>query len=401
MDNSLLKIQQDSESKIRSLFLSNKLKLPKAKYRNYIIHSKYLSEYSLQDKIILAKLRIKEFLDMLPNQDVVISFSGGKDSCVLKDLVWKVQDDFGLKKSKLLIGAEVFHPETAKFINSLPKNMYEILKPIKTFIQVIKENGYPIISKQIAQKIHHIRNTHNHSKYIRAIFGLDGNKYGTLPLKYIHFLDKKLVNYEVSHKCCDYIKGNVKHDKRPTFIGTTINESRLRRNSWLQYGCIHYDRTNKHDICKPLSLFSEKDIWEYVKTMKLKLSEIYKLGYLRSGCICCGFGMSLEEELKRHNKLVNNRFELLYKTNIKAFNYFFNKLKMWMPLADMNVSLNINDKRITSKFNKRKITILKWYRNINKNLKDILNEIEQRNPHCWNKREKQWILNKYSKALRI
>ena len=172
-----------------------------------------------------------EFLEKLPNEEIMISFSGGRDSCVLRDLVHKVQDEIGKPRSKLLIASEIFHPETLKFIRKNFKNEYEILPPLKSFEQIINENGYPIISKQIAQKINHLRTTHNHKKYIRAIFGLDGHKYGTLPLKYIHFLDRNFVDYEISHKCCDYIKGRIKKDKRPVFIGTTINESRLRKNA--------------------------------------------------------------------------------------------------------------------------------------------------------------------------
>lgn len=391
-------IQIKSEAKQRLLILTNKVELPKIRYKSDKIARKYLKDYSLNDKIILAKSRIKEFLEKLPNQDIVISFSGGKDSCVLKDLVYKVQDDMGLPHSKLLIAAEIFHPETIKFIHSLSKNSYQILQPIKTFNKIIYEHGFPIISKQIAQKIYHIRNTKNHGKYIRAIFGLNGNKFGILPLKYIHFLDKKFVDYEISHKCCDYIKGNVKHDKRPVFIGTTIDESRLRRNSWLKYGCIHYTNKDKPDICKPLSLFNDKDIWQYIKENNVKVSKIYDLGYLRSGCVCCGFGLSLEEQLKKQKLIKNNRFELLYQTNQKLFFYFFNTLGMWKPLADVGINLNIANKQLI-KFNYRKKEVKKWYHNIKTNLKNILNEIESRNPNVWTKKEKKMIYLRYCKGV--
>ncbi len=226
-------IQLKSEKKIRVMYLLNQLKLPEIKSTKYLplfVESKYLKEYSLADKIQMAKSRIIEFLEKLSSKDIMISFSGGRDSCVLRHLVHEVQDKMGKPHSKLLIASEIFHPETLKFINHF-KNEYEILPPIKSFEQIICVNGYPIISKQIAQKIHHLRNTRNHRKYIRAIFGLDNNKYGTLPLKYIHFLDKDFVDYKISHKCCDYIKGKIKKDKRPVFIGTTINESRLRRHT--------------------------------------------------------------------------------------------------------------------------------------------------------------------------
>lgn len=392
--NELDAIQLESEKKIRIMYLLNQIELPKIYWKNKLkVKSKYLKDYSFDDKIQLAKSKIVEFLEKLPNEEIMISFSGGRDSCVLRDLVHKVQDEIGKPRSKLLIASEIFHPETLKFIKQNFKNEYEILPPLKSFEQIINENGYPIISKQIAQKINHLRTTHNHKKYIRAIFGLDGHKYGTLPLKYIHFLDHNFVDYEISHKCCDYIKGRIKKDKRPVFIGTTINESRLRKNAWIKYGCIQY-HNNKSDVCKPLSLFTQKDIDQYIKCNNIEISNIYKLGYLRSGCVCCGFGLSLEEKLKSEKLIPMNRFELLYKSNKELFTYFFIKLKMWKPLADCQITLNINDPMM-AQFNCRKKEIKNWYRNIDVNLNKVLDEIEKRNPLCFNKEEKKWIFQKY------
>ena len=195
--NELDAIQLESEKKIRIMYLLNQIELPKIYWKNKLkVKSKYLKDYSFDDKIQLAKSKIVEFLEKLPNEEIMISFSGGRDSCVLRDLVHKVQDEMGKPRSKLLIASEIFHPETLKFIRKNFKNEYEILPPLKSFEQIINENGYPIISKQIAQKINHLRTTHNHKKYIRAIFGLDGHKYGTLPLKYIHFLDHKKIKFQ-------------------------------------------------------------------------------------------------------------------------------------------------------------------------------------------------------------
>ena len=398
MDKLLDQVQNRSEFNIRLKYLTNAIPMNSIKYKNITIPRQLLKKYTLRDKIIMAKARIKEFIQQLPNQQIMISFSGGKDSCVLRDLVYRVQDDMGIKHSNLLISAEMFHPLTSKFISQIKSNGDEILPPSKSFEKIIKEKGYPIISKQVAQKIWHIRNTKNHSKYIRAIFGLDGNTFATLPLKYIHFLDKKFVNYEISHQCCNYIKGNVKHDKRPVFIGTTIEESRLRRNSWLKYGCIQYSN-GKADVCKPLSLFTEQDIWDYINRYNIQISEIYRCGYKRSGCVCCGFGISLEEELKKHNKLQDNRFELLYKTNKQMFLRAFIDYKMWKPLADCLISLdNIKDKKLLKNFNQRKNSVKKWYQSIDNHLNEILDEIESRNPKCWTKAERVWVYNKYSKT---
>ena len=115
--------------------------------------------------------------------------------------------------------------------------------------------------------------------------------------------------------------------------------------------------------------------------------------------MCCGFGISLEEELKKHNKLQDNRFELLYKTNKQMFLKAFIDYKMWKPLADCLISLdNIKDKKLLKNFNQRKNSVKKWYQSIDNHLNEILDEIESRNPKCWTKAERVWVYNKYSKT---
>lgn len=64
----------------------------------------------------------------------------------------------------------------------------------------------------------------------------------------------------------------------------------------------------------------------------------------------------------------------------------------------MRISLSIPDKQLTEKFDKRQADVRKWYANFDKNFNRVLDEIEKRNPRCWNKRERKWIFNKYKKG---
>jgi predicted phosphoadenosine phosphosulfate sulfurtransferase len=206
------------------------------------------------EKVNMAKDRIKEFiLESLQKYDElpVISFSGGKDSCVLRHLVRSIPEG---RKCKCVTSAELFHPQTFSFIQKTKIEGDVIFGFRKPFNKIISENGYPMISKMLAQKIWHVRNTNNPSTYVRAAFGLDGKTFGKIGHKYIHFLDKGFVRYEISHRCCDYIKGEVKHCKSPCFIGTTISESRLRKNSWIKNGCNFFNNEFQKAMSRPLSL---------------------------------------------------------------------------------------------------------------------------------------------------
>ena len=212
-------------------------------------------------------------------------------------------------------------------------------------------------------------------------------------------MDKDLVDYKVSHKCCDYIKGRVKHDRRPAFVGTTIEESRLRKNSWIQHGCNIFDK--KKPMCRPLSLWTSKDIWDYIDKYKIKYSPIYDEGYERSGCITCMFGMSLEKILGNKDPTYLNRFELLYKNNKDLFNSIVldKKIGLWKPLTDMGIKLKINNKKYINLYNNRKKEIDEWYKNFDKNFKKIINEIQTRNPNVFTKKEINFLLKKYSKKI--
>ena len=71
---------------------------------------------------------------------------------------------------------------------------------------------------------------------------------------------------------------------------------------------------------------------------------------------------------------------------------------MWKPLADVGISLNIDNEQLT-KFNYRKNEVKKWYHNIKTNLKNILDEIESRNQNIWTKKEKKMIYLRYCKGV--
>jgi predicted phosphoadenosine phosphosulfate sulfurtransferase len=121
----------------------------------------------LKVKVRRAKEKIIEFLEFYngkSNELPVISFSGGKDSCVLRHLVFECQKELKmLNQCRSITSYEIFHPETLNFINKHKNKKDELMSPIKNFRDIIKQNGYPVISKQLAQKIYHIRTTLNQS----------------------------------------------------------------------------------------------------------------------------------------------------------------------------------------------------------------------------------------------
>lgn len=223
---------------------------------------------SLSAKIRMTENRIKGWYEEFDG-NVYVARSGGKDSDVLGHIVKRMYPDVphifvntGLEfESVRQHGIEVAD---------------EILRPQMSFVEVIKKYGYPIISKEVAQTItevqHAIWNGKEPASYrIDKLNGTCINKktgelstYNIPQWKFL--LDAP---FRISHKCCDVMKKNPsKHYENQSgnkpFLGTMVDESRLRKTKWLKFGCNAFEE--KRPTSQPLSFWTEQDILTYIHT---------------------------------------------------------------------------------------------------------------------------------------
>ena len=82
---------------------------------------------------------------------IYVSFSGGKDSTVLLDLVRRAIKDV----PAVFIDTGLEYPEIRQFVKTIDNVI--ILKPEMNFRKVIETYGYPLVSKEVAQKIYEAR----------------------------------------------------------------------------------------------------------------------------------------------------------------------------------------------------------------------------------------------------
>ena len=259
-------------------------------------------------KISIAKKRIEEFIlfvydqvdkKIIENKPIIVSFSGGKDSTVLFDLVCKTYQEM-LDNNKLCsyiyiyilpaYAYEVTFPNTLLFIKSFVseyQKKYKFVqdvyfsKPKKGWLDILKNYGYPIYSKQISVLINRILNNKSHNGLTNWIFK-NGTSRFHLSKNRLFLLDKKMkkfkydesqidknyfpylddTNYFFSEKCCNQIKGGLKHMKNPSFVGVMATESNLRKISWINNGCNILN--TKNPVSRPLSIFKSIDIWKYL-----------------------------------------------------------------------------------------------------------------------------------------
>ena len=306
---------------------------------------KLLQNYPLWIKIEKTKQRIKEFYEHY-NGEVYVSFSGGKDSTVLLDIVRNMYPDV----EAVFVNTGLEFPEIVRFVKSYEN--ITILKPNKTFKQVINEYGYPVVSKSVANTIRFARKNIAEGKEtlrVRQIKGLEkDSKFNKGKWEFL--LDAP---FKISDQCCDELKKKPfkqyeKMTGKKPITGILADEGGVRQEAYLKTGCNNF----KKGTCKPLGFWTEQDILQYIKQNDLKICSIYgdikekgqlqgqlkmdegysKLeltGEHRLGCMFCMFGCHLERE--------PNRFQRMKVTHPKQYKYCINKLGIGQVLDYIGV----------------------------------------------------------------
>ena len=96
-------------------------------------------------KIRLTQERVRQWVNEFGEDGCYISFSGGKDSTVLVDIV----DKMGYKIPLMFVDTGLEYPEIREFVKSYGDRV-DWVKPKMNFKKVIEKYGYPFFSKEVA-----------------------------------------------------------------------------------------------------------------------------------------------------------------------------------------------------------------------------------------------------------
>ena len=114
----------------------------------------------LKAKVTMTRQRIKVWYEHY-NGMVYISFSGGKDSTVLLDIVRKDYPDV----PALFVDTGLEYPEIREFVKKFDN--VTIVRPEMNFRKVIDTFGYPFFSKEVSNCVAGAR------KYLRSLQELE------------------------------------------------------------------------------------------------------------------------------------------------------------------------------------------------------------------------------------
>lgn len=351
---------------------------------------KQMQSLPLEAKILMTKRRICEWYDHWDGQ-VYVSFSGGKDSTVLKHIVDNTPGVYDVPAVFVNTGLE--YPEIQQFVRDVKAGKWdcfnsdvEIIRPDMRFNDVLKEYGYPVIGKRQAEALDLARKNIKQGKYSlrlrllgvlpneAANMGLElpplemlkryegtavGSKFNFSKYKYLLEAD-----FAISADCCSAMKKKpaFKYQKetgRKPIIATMATESFNREVAWVRNGCNAFNA--KKPSSQPMSFWTEQDVLHYIKKFNVPYCSVYGeikiddnpefegqlnlIDYLgayepqdrlvttgcdRTGCIFCMFGCQREKE--------PNRFQRLKQTHPRQYEYCIGGGEMvngkWQPSKD-------------------------------------------------------------------
>lgn len=211
------------------------------------------------------------------------------------------------------------------------------LRPEKSKIEVIREFGWPVLSKEIAGKISLLQNPSEKNATVRhAIITGETGAYGgyrkgtrmKLSQKWLEKFggyenEAENVHYQtpdfrVSDKCCYYLKEKpcndyAKETGRFPYMGLMASEGGRRQKALMINGCNYISPGTKRSA--PFAIFSRQDLLQLALDLQTPVPEIYgeivrdENGTLRTtkaqrtGCSMCGFGIHLEKRPHRFDWL--------------------------------------------------------------------------------------------------
>lgn len=301
-------------------------------------------------KVKMSEQRIRDFIEECDTRGYNYHVSvGGLDSIVLAHLIERMGYDVPRVSASTLedISIQRVHKEMGCIV----------VAPLKSKIKILQEEGFPVLSKKIANKIDTLAHPTEKNKTVRhAIITGECGEQGhfatdskmRLPMTYLKLfggLDKegealgyKKPNFAVSHKCCYYLKEApcdnwAKEHNSVPFLGLMASEGGQRADALEENGCNYFGKTTARSC--PFAFYYHSDVVHLAVDLGVHIPEIYgevktskepnefgdyeyyTTGEQRTGCSMCGFGIQLENR--------PHRFDRLWERNPKEWEFWMMK----------------------------------------------------------------------------
>lgn len=269
------------------------------------------NEFLLQDRI----QKVQQIIGKYGEENFYISYSGGKDSNVLSELI-----DISIPKNKIPrvyadTGIEL--KSVREFVNDRAKvdDRFIIVKPRVPIKKMLEEVGYPFKSKYHSSIVEKYQRFGPDNATVQGyLFPRNGGRYmRTQCPKALEYQFTEEFKLKVSDKCCDELKKKPltkfqKENNKPYSITGLMRAERGRRAN---AQCLVFDN-NKLTNFQPLVVMTKE--WEdwFIDKYNVRLPSVYypPYNFTRTGCVCCPFAVKLQEELDTLEKYSPNEKKL-------------------------------------------------------------------------------------------
>lgn len=262
----------------------------------------------LEERMRKCQMVFQEFGE----ENFYVSFSGGKDSMVMHELIDLACPGNTIPRVYADTGIE--YEAIRSFVKELAEkdNRFVIIKPSVPIKQMLDKEGYPFKSKWHGRIHETFRSMGRECRHVKTYLGEMPAKSGAY-IKGGHACPKILryqfeegaLSFPISQKCCARLKKDPMHkwekeNKKPFKIIGILREEGGQRNT---SQCLAF-RNNKLFAFQPLApLTKEWEDW-FIRVHGIKLCKLYypPYNFERTGCKGCPFNINIQRELDTLDK---------------------------------------------------------------------------------------------------
>lgn len=269
-----------------------------------------------QKKLTDAMHRIEDLWNETEG-NCYVSFSGGKDSTVLLALIKMCQELYTIGDIPAVFsntGIEL--GVTVDFVRWVKENYYpnvQIIRPLKSFDEVIKEFGKPLKSKM---KDKDLAQYHYRSRTEKLLLLLLVGQTGKGKLYAKHRIGDKDIHMlhddfpvKMSNSCCDWMKKKpFEHYAKETgmkgvMLGLRASEGGARESAMatrVRFGGKPCTWMKGKIIQKaPIIDWTDEDVEKFITEYHVPLSDAYTVHHFdRTGCMACPYSKNIDHDLE-------------------------------------------------------------------------------------------------------